>query len=136
MLPAERGAILDRNGAELAISVRRQTVWADPKVVRDPAGAARALAPVLGLDEQALRDELSDDVAFVYLARKVEDDVADTVEAPQAPRRQFLLEEPKRYRAVGRPGRAGGRRGRHSTTRACPASSSSTRRPSPAVPAS
>src|SRR2546430_780047 len=29
-LAAQRGSILDRNGAELAVSVPRQTVWADP----------------------------------------------------------------------------------------------------------
>ncbi|MEA2702707.1 MAG: hypothetical protein QOD63_652, partial [Actinomycetota bacterium] len=100
VLPAQRGSILDRNGAELAISVRRQTVWADPKVVRDPAGAARALAPVLGLSEKSLRDRLSDDLAFVYLARKVEDDVARTVDALKLPG-VFLMEEPKRYEPSG-----------------------------------
>ncbi len=100
VLPAQRGSILDRNGAELAISVRRQTVWADPKVVRDPAAAARALAPLLGVDESTLQDRLSDDLAFVYLARKVEDDVARSVEALKLPG-VFLMEEPKRYEPAG-----------------------------------
>ena len=100
VLPAQRGSIVDRNGAELAISVRRQSVWTDPKLVRDPAGAARALAPVLNLAEKALRDKLSADAAFVYLARKVEDDVAGTVDALKLPG-VFLMEEPKRYEPSG-----------------------------------
>ena len=100
VLPAQRGSILDRNGGELAISVRRHTVWADPKIVRDPAGAARALAPVLGEAEKKLRDKLSADAAFVYLARKVEDDVAGTVEALKLAG-VFLMEEPKRYEPSG-----------------------------------
>ena len=33
-MPASRGRIFDRNGAELALSVRQQTVWADPRLVQ------------------------------------------------------------------------------------------------------
>ena len=29
-LPADRGAIFDRNGYELAISIPQTTIWADP----------------------------------------------------------------------------------------------------------
>ncbi|MGI8810367.1 MAG: peptidoglycan D,D-transpeptidase FtsI family protein, partial [Acidimicrobiales bacterium] len=96
VLPAERGAILDRNLAELAVSTRRQTLWADPTVVADPIGTARALAPLLQVDEKVLRGKLEDkDSAFVYLARKVDDPVAEAV------RRLHLVgvqsyEEPKR----------------------------------------
>jgi cell division protein FtsI (penicillin-binding protein 3) len=100
VLPAQRGSILDRNGAELAISVQRQTVWADPGLVRDPAGDARALAPVLGLPEKGLRDKLSDDASFVYLARKVEDPVAAAVTALKLPG-VFMMDEPKRYQPSG-----------------------------------
>src|SRR5579864_7621268 len=35
-LPAERGAILDRNGYELAMSVPQTTIYADPHQVSDP----------------------------------------------------------------------------------------------------
>jgi cell division protein FtsI (penicillin-binding protein 3) len=95
VLPAERGAILDRNLAELAVSTRRSTVWADPTVVEDPAGAARALAPVLKLEELALREKLESDTSFVYLARKVEDRVAEAVAKLDLAGIQ-LLDEPKR----------------------------------------
>jgi len=94
-LPAERGAIFDRNMAELAVSTRRQTVWADPTAVTDPVGAARALAPLLQADEKALSDKLRSDTSFVYLARKVDDAVAEAVRRLGLTGIQ-LLEEPKR----------------------------------------
>jgi len=79
-LAAERGGIFDRNGRELALSLDRQTVWADPRVVRHPAEVAAKLAPVIGMDEFELRSRLSQsDKAFVYIARKVEPDVANAV---------------------------------------------------------
>jgi cell division protein FtsI (penicillin-binding protein 3) len=94
-LPAERGSIVDRNGEALAISTRRRSVWADPQAVRDPAGAARALAPLLKQKEAQLRDRLTADGFFVYLARKVDDPVADAVAALRIAG-VSLLDEPDR----------------------------------------
>jgi len=39
-LAAERGSVFDRNGHDLAASVPQQTVWANPRVVTDPAAYA------------------------------------------------------------------------------------------------
>ena len=47
-VPARRGTITDRNGTELAVSEDSITVYANPKVIRDPAGTAQRLAPFLG----------------------------------------------------------------------------------------
>ncbi len=85
VLPAQRGAIVDRNGAELAVSVRRPTVWADPRAVDDPAATAFALAPVLGRDPTELRDLLTGDAAFAYVARKVDDETGRAVAALELP---------------------------------------------------
>jgi cell division protein FtsI (penicillin-binding protein 3) len=80
-LAAERGAMFDRNGVDLALSVNQQTVWANPKVVPDPAGYAAKLAPVLGMDQKVLAERLGQKShAFVYLARKVDDATAEAVE--------------------------------------------------------
>ena len=99
-LPADRGSILDRNGAELAISLRRKTVFADPTLVKDPIAAARALAPVLDLDEDELHAQLTADTEFVYLSRKVEDDVAAAVEGLGL-EGVFFLDEPTRLLPSG-----------------------------------
>jgi cell division protein FtsI (penicillin-binding protein 3) len=80
-LPAERGAIFDRDGRDLALSVPRTTIIANPRLVSDPLAAAQALAPVLNDDVMHLQDLLSKDKAFVYLARRVADDVAEQVKA-------------------------------------------------------
>lgn len=99
-LPAPRGAILDRNGEALAISSLLRTVWADPQEVRDPAGAAHALAPLLQLDEPGIRAKLTSSGGFVYLARKVDNPVADKVAALHLPGIS-LLEEPTRITPAG-----------------------------------
>jgi cell division protein FtsI (penicillin-binding protein 3) len=84
-LAGGRGAIYDRNGDQLAISIPQTTIAADPSIVEDPQDAARRLAPVLGLDEIALLRQLTEDVRFVYLKRQVADDVAEAVEALDIP---------------------------------------------------
>ena len=66
-LPAARGSLLDRNGNDLSMSVTSQTVWADPRLVIDPAAAAGALAPVLGVDAATLADDLGGSGSFSYL---------------------------------------------------------------------
>ncbi|HSL58119.1 MAG TPA: penicillin-binding protein 2 [Acidimicrobiales bacterium] len=81
VLAADRGSLLDRSGAELALSVPRQTVWADPAAVTDPAAAAARLSPLLGVDTLELRDRLSRGTRFEYLARQVDDDTAERIDA-------------------------------------------------------
>jgi cell division protein FtsI (penicillin-binding protein 3) len=76
-LAAERGSVFDRNGHDIAVSVPQQTVWANPRVVTDPAAYAAQLAPVVGVDEAVLRDRLSQrHKGFVYIARKVDNATA------------------------------------------------------------
>jgi cell division protein FtsI (penicillin-binding protein 3) len=68
-LPAQRGAITDRNGVDLAVSEPAQDISADPYLIKDPLSAARGLAPLLGQTEVALLSKLSEHTGFVYLAR-------------------------------------------------------------------
>jgi cell division protein FtsI (penicillin-binding protein 3) len=101
-LAAERGTIFDRNHTELAMSVPKKTIFVDTKLVTDPVAEAAALAPVLQLDEGALQAKLTqrhvDDTGamvpdrFVYLARKIELDVADRVAAMKLPGISFIDE--------------------------------------------
>ena len=101
-LPPARGAIFDRKGRELALTVRQPTVWANPKLVTDPLREAEALAPVLDKDPDELQDLLARDASFVYLARKIPDDVATKVEALKLDG-VFLLAggEPERFLPSG-----------------------------------
>ena len=103
-LPAARGSIFDRNGAELAISVEQTTVVANAKAVADPQGAANLIAPILGKDPAALAKLLSSGKTFVYLARQVDD--ATKAQLAQLGKDQgwgFLsfVDEPKRFNPSG-----------------------------------
>ncbi|MHB1711802.1 MAG: penicillin-binding protein 2 [Acidimicrobiales bacterium] len=78
-IPALRGGIYDRNGNVLAESVTKQTVVADPFLIKDPGTVAAALAPVLGIAGAQLRSEMSVHSGFVYLAHRVPNAVAAKV---------------------------------------------------------
>ncbi|HYV60702.1 MAG TPA: penicillin-binding protein 2 [Acidimicrobiia bacterium] len=97
-LAAERGSVFDRNGHDLAASVPQQTVWANPRVVKDPAAYAAKLAPVIGVDEASLRDRLAEhDKGFVYVARKVDSATALKVKALALPGVAFVPESKRFY---------------------------------------
>ena len=71
-VPARRGTISDRRGVELAVSEDSVTVFANPLLIKDPAGVAAKLAPLLGRPEPELIEALGDRrKGFVYLARKL-----------------------------------------------------------------
>jgi cell division protein FtsI (penicillin-binding protein 3) len=53
------GAIYDKNGQILAISYPVEAAWVNPSVITDKGGAAKALAPVLGMSESLLLEQLS-----------------------------------------------------------------------------
>ncbi|NNL49116.1 MAG: stage V sporulation protein D, partial [Acidimicrobiia bacterium] len=78
-LAADRGAILDRNGRELAITVDASTIYANPSEIPDPGAVAEVLSAVLGIPRGKLVEDLSKESSFVYLARKVDPKIADTV---------------------------------------------------------
>ncbi len=100
ILPAARGTIFDRNGQELALSLDQPTIWANPHLVADPLGEAKALSPLLQLSVPDLQDRLTRSAGFVYLARKVDPGLAARVQALKLPG-IFFLEEPKRFLPSG-----------------------------------
>jgi cell division protein FtsI (penicillin-binding protein 3) len=70
-----RGAIYDRHGAELAVSVDVDSVYANPRRVRamdqDPKIVARRIAKILDVDAQTLAKRLAADRYFVWIKRHV-----------------------------------------------------------------
>ncbi len=75
-LAAQRGAIVDRDGVMLAMNVETRSVYANPRLIKDPAAVASRLAPLLGVPQADIEAKLARDKAFVYLARDVEPDRA------------------------------------------------------------
>lgn len=71
-----RGTIYDRDGAELAVSVQVDSVFANPRDVqrggRSPAEVARLLATAIpGLDVGRIEARLASGKRFVWIARRV-----------------------------------------------------------------
>lgn len=71
----KRGTIRDRHGAELAVSVDTDSVFADLQLFRkhdgDPQQAAVALSRLLGVDEKVLERRFASDRDFIWVKRRV-----------------------------------------------------------------
>ena len=72
VVPAPRGTITDRNGAELAISESADDIVADPFLIKNPISAAAELSPALGVPQLKMQALLTKPhTGFVYLAHLV-----------------------------------------------------------------
>lgn len=99
-LPGERGAVLDRNGYELAMSIPQTTIYADDRQVSDPVSESARLAPVLGMHTATLQGLMTGPSTFVYLARTIPDAEANKVEALDLAG-VYELSEPKTFYPAG-----------------------------------
>lgn len=77
----KRGTIYDREGDPLAVSREARTIYASPRFVTDATSTAEALAHVLGGDTDEYAERLQKDSGFAYIARKVEVEQAEEIEA-------------------------------------------------------
>ena len=99
LIPAKRGAIVDRHGTPLAVSVLVPSVVADPLLVGGRAAAVKAadsIAPLLQLDRRELAAQLASKRRFVWLKRRVNPTLARRVMALKLPGVR-LEHEPKRF---------------------------------------
>jgi cell division protein FtsI (penicillin-binding protein 3) len=104
-LPATRGPIVDRNGAELALSIPQPSLYANPQLITDIAGTATQLAALVttrteGDLEHALLQAQATDLQFVWLARVVTPERATQVLDLKMPG-IFSIDEPKRFLTTG-----------------------------------
>jgi cell division protein FtsI (penicillin-binding protein 3) len=99
ILPARRGAILDRHGKQLATSVDAPSVFVDPGLVDDIPETARMLGRSLGLDpgwvEERIRHPASP--RFSWIDRKVDAIAADVIEQLNLAGVGVRLESARRY---------------------------------------
>lgn len=105
-LPAHRGAILDRDGQELAVGTPQQTVYATPRMLDDPVAAARGLCAALHItrkkERRALEAALSNrESGFAYVARKVDPKLAKEALALDLPGVGAYGEEKRSYPMKG-----------------------------------
>lgn len=78
-LTPDRGAIYDRNGEILAVSIDMDTIYATPYQVRNKRRAAQKLAVALNDRPQAIYKKLAVKSGFAYIKRKVDKNTADRV---------------------------------------------------------
>ena len=106
VLPAHRGAILDRNGRELAVGKPAQTVFATPYLLDEPKAAARALCEALQIKKKRERRALEEALArpksgFAYVARQVDPALAKAALALDLPGVGAYAEEKRSYPMKG-----------------------------------
>jgi cell division protein FtsI (penicillin-binding protein 3) len=102
-IPAPRGDILDARGRPLAVSADADSIWANPRQIRDVTDAADRVAKLIGGDPISLEAKLGRDQRFVWIARHVAPEVARAVKAAKIPGIE-VSKEPRRWypgRAVG-----------------------------------
>jgi cell division protein FtsI (penicillin-binding protein 3) len=79
-LQARRGALLDRHGRTLAVSLSTRSFYAHPKRVEDAEAAAAVLAGKIAMSRKNIVAELNSKKSFVYLHRFLELETARQVE--------------------------------------------------------
>lgn len=67
-----RGAILDRTGATLSVSIQGGSCFADPKLVENPTQTAATLAQWLHVSATPIKARLVEKKRFVWLARRLD----------------------------------------------------------------
>lgn len=69
-LQAHRGAIYDRTGHELAISIDADSIYGIPAQISDVRNTARIIGLILNQDPQELQARLAQKTAFVWIKRQ------------------------------------------------------------------
>ena len=75
-LTPARGAIMDRNGTPLAVSVEMDSCYGEPRHIQDVEGTATVLAPLLGTPKSEIVKKLSSGKSFIWLERRLTPEVA------------------------------------------------------------
>src|SRR5262245_4181697 len=96
-LQAQRGPIVDRNGAPLAASSPAESLFAQPRAVGDPVRVAVRLAPIVKVPEEELPAALGSERPFVWLKRRLPPAVAASVRELREPGLSLVPEPLRLY---------------------------------------
>ncbi|MFP5520776.1 MAG: cell division protein, partial [Bdellovibrionia bacterium] len=79
-LPPRRGAILDREGRDLAMSATVYSLYADPKVIENKKQTARQVAKIIGQSHTSVFQKIKDGKKrFVWLERMLDQERAEKI---------------------------------------------------------
>jgi cell division protein FtsI (penicillin-binding protein 3) len=104
-IPAPRGDIVDVRGRPLAVTADADSIWVNPREIRDVTDTAEKLATLLGGNAAALEAKLGGDRRFAWLARHVTPELARKVREARLAGIE-VGNEPRRWypeRAIGGP---------------------------------
>lgn len=96
MQPA-RGRILDRNGQELALDVRLDSLYAVSRDIPDKDLVAGRLSSILGIDRGEIFRRLDRDKLFVWIARKIAQTKAEAIKRLKVSALGFVKESMRVY---------------------------------------
>jgi cell division protein FtsI (penicillin-binding protein 3) len=84
-IPAQRGTMFDRHGAELSMSVPAVTVSINPKLIDNGPATVQILDDLLGLSDEKSAELLAEieakDRGFVFVRRQADADIGDELAA-------------------------------------------------------
>ena len=95
-LTPQRGAIYDRNGEALALSLEVKSLYANPTEIQSVDKVAEQLAKVLDITENRLREKLNKNKSFVWVERRLSPEIAQQVKDLKLVGLHFVREH-KRY---------------------------------------
>lgn len=106
-IKANRGTIYDRNGSELAISIATESVYINPKMIREQAAkeekpqdrneVAQSLATILELDVDEINEKIDKEASFAYIKRRISDEQAQALRELNYTGVYFLEESRRSY---------------------------------------
>lgn len=81
-LQARRGAIVDRNGRDLAMSSTAYSLYADPKILEKRKQLAKNIAKELGVSTESVYSKIKDaNKRFVWIQRLMDEEKANKIKA-------------------------------------------------------
>ena len=81
LVQSPRGAIVDRNGRELAVSTMTKSLFVDPNHVENPEQLAKDLAPLVDKTEAEILDDINVGGGFVWIKRRMEQSEYEAIRA-------------------------------------------------------
>ncbi len=84
-LEARRGAIIDRSGDPIAVSLEVNSIYAKPKRAVNKKETSRILSEILEIDAQEIYKKLTEDKTFVWIQRRISPAVAEKVRKADLP---------------------------------------------------
>lgn len=93
----KRGALFDRTGEPLALSMESQSVYARPHRIQDPDQLSHTLARILKLRAAEVKEKLTAEKPFVWVRRQVSSLEAEKVQALNAEGIGMFFEPNRHY---------------------------------------